>query len=531
MDKIRIKNLRSLEDTGEVAIRPLTVLVGRNSSGKSTFLRFFPLMKQTIETRTNEPILWYSSRYVDFGSFRESLNYKNTGEAISFEFEFRLPRNYVKLEVHAYTMYRYRMNKQLLERETEEFFNFKIKVECKEKFIEKMVIHFEDHIIKMSFKNKDKLSEFSINDREYDPGLFVTDYSRNQVDFLPKITFKESESIHYSKEYFTDLLFNQLKEMAYISTSKTTIMAMIENVFIGDSEQILENFKTQNTTAQKLLENLNNLNLEDDSFKSLKNNILGTHLNRLIALCNKYIEVNFSKVRYIAPLRASAERYYRIQGVSVDEIDPQGANIPMMLHNMGDNKDREEFNKWIDLNFGFKITTSLEGGHTSLKIKYSDGDQEINLADTGFGYSQILPIILVLWQTIHKKRKLQRLTSRSRMKEQVENSVYKVVIEQPELHLHPAVQAKLIDTFVQLIIKAQETKIDLKIIIETHSETMLNRIGYLIAKKQYGFHKDLVNVILFNKIDAYHTSLESTGYSEKGQLIKWPIGFFSPEDF
>lgn len=74
VDKIRIRNLRSLKDTGEVELKPLTLLVGKNSSGKSTFLRVFPLFKQTLETNTNEPILWYSSRYVDFGSFNESLN-------------------------------------------------------------------------------------------------------------------------------------------------------------------------------------------------------------------------------------------------------------------------------------------------------------------------------------------------------------------------------------------------------------------------------------------------------------------------
>ncbi|MGR5960116.1 AAA family ATPase [Bacillus cereus] len=91
MDKIRIKNLRSLQDTGKIEMKPITILVGKNSSGKSTFLRFFPLMKQTIATRTNEPILWYSSRYVDFGSFQESINFKNKNETIGFEFEFKIP--------------------------------------------------------------------------------------------------------------------------------------------------------------------------------------------------------------------------------------------------------------------------------------------------------------------------------------------------------------------------------------------------------------------------------------------------------
>jgi AAA15 family ATPase/GTPase len=41
MDRLRIQNLRSLIDTEYVELRPLTVLVGKNSSGKSTFLDFF----------------------------------------------------------------------------------------------------------------------------------------------------------------------------------------------------------------------------------------------------------------------------------------------------------------------------------------------------------------------------------------------------------------------------------------------------------------------------------------------------------
>ena len=69
MDSIRIRNLRSLTDTEDIQIKPLTILVGKNSSGKSTFLRFFPLMKQTLSTKKNEPILWYSKENVDFGSF------------------------------------------------------------------------------------------------------------------------------------------------------------------------------------------------------------------------------------------------------------------------------------------------------------------------------------------------------------------------------------------------------------------------------------------------------------------------------
>ena len=51
MDSIRIQNLRSLKDSGRIEIRPLVLLVGANSSGKSTFLRTFPLLKQSLEVK------------------------------------------------------------------------------------------------------------------------------------------------------------------------------------------------------------------------------------------------------------------------------------------------------------------------------------------------------------------------------------------------------------------------------------------------------------------------------------------------
>lgn len=53
MDSIRVKNIRCLVDTGDIPIKPLTILVGANSTGKSTFLRLFLLLRQSVETPTS----------------------------------------------------------------------------------------------------------------------------------------------------------------------------------------------------------------------------------------------------------------------------------------------------------------------------------------------------------------------------------------------------------------------------------------------------------------------------------------------
>src|SRR5262249_45614965 len=91
LEAFGVKNLRCLTDTGLVPIRPITVLVGRNSSGKSTFLRAFPLLRQSVETARNSPILWYHERYVDFGSLKDAASNWLSEPSVTFEFRLRPP--------------------------------------------------------------------------------------------------------------------------------------------------------------------------------------------------------------------------------------------------------------------------------------------------------------------------------------------------------------------------------------------------------------------------------------------------------
>lgn len=92
MKKIRIQNVRSLQDTGMVPMAEIILLVGENSSGKSTFLRLFPLIRQSISKRTDGPLLWAGDvdDYVDFGSFSEAVT-NDGANCISLHFAFELP--------------------------------------------------------------------------------------------------------------------------------------------------------------------------------------------------------------------------------------------------------------------------------------------------------------------------------------------------------------------------------------------------------------------------------------------------------
>src|SRR5690606_31440045 len=88
---------------------------------------------------------------------------------------------------------------------------------------------------------------------------------------------------------------------------------------------------------------------------------------------------------------------------------------------------------------------------------------QTTLPDVGFGVSQVLPVIVECFYA-------------------APNST--IVIEQPELHLHPRVQAYLANLFVEAI-RARENGRDrnVQILVESHSEHFIYRLQRLIAEE------------------------------------------------
>lgn len=559
MDSIRIRNLRSLKDTGYINIRPLTILVGKNSSGKSTFLRFFPLMKQTLSTKKNEPILWYSAENVDFGSFKESINRKSSEKVIGFDFKFNISDYFRNLNI-------------------ENNLPISLNVDLTEKSLKRISFNvFESNIEIVEYSENSY--KVLLNNQEVDKIIEVNNRSSYE-SFLPKFVIKSEEEDNQVvidklinkipiAEYFKELLFERIVSKNYkddkefqsrlrsdfkffseeLTISNLLLIAKRDRGFINKIRSDLKNHQVsiekwieiknedrlerlygeyldENETEENLIiETLKSVS--DEEYIEYNNLLLGIYIVKLIDLSNDYLKSYFSQVHYIAPLRASAQRYYRRQGVAVDEIDPQGENIPMAINHMSSNK-KSQFKRWMKMNFGFEIETKEDsGGHVTLNISFNE-KENLNLADTGFGFSQVLPILLLLWRVENREinHGIPRVIRYMRY-----FNTHTIVIEQPELHLHPALQARLTDALVKCIEKANKKNINLNIILETHSETIINRVGQQIYKEK--INKDIINVLIFGDLEGQSPSescLTSVNYNEEGTIENWPLGFFYPED-
>lgn len=522
MKSVRLQNLRCLRDTGTIALKPLTVLVGRNSSGKSTFLRFFPLMKQTIEAGSREPVLWYSPRYVDYGSFQESLSFGSRTGLMAFEFGLDLRILDTRLRGRWQFLRELGQSEEVPWQISWTFPRAEtprrqsrciVKTTISGEQFRGVSLRVDGHVVNWDIADEGIVT-LSLNGQKFENFRTLTESSQ-APGYLPQIVSSDGKSC---ADYFIGQLLGILRKVSHKGTKPRTLLQFALRIPFGRASMMLSQMKTRELTAKKLKEKIEGLALEDPIAADLINLTVGSYVDVMISSINQYLSSYFASVRYIAPVRASAERYYRLQGLPIDEIDPRGENLAMALHYMNP-AEVARFDEWVQEHFQFRIDSRVSGGHTYMGIS-TDRETSVNLADSGFGYSQLLPIILSMWRSVYSD------TTRRMNRGPRESKVITFAIEQPELHLHPALQGLLIDAFVSLVMDREHR--DVRMIIETHSETILNRIGYLISKRVSNLRPKDVSVLIFDGTSDGAVVVRKSGYDDQGYLRSWPLGFFTP---
>lgn len=491
MKSIRVKNFRALEDTNEIEIKPLTIVLGKNSCGKSSLLRIFPLLKQTLETRTADYLLWYGP-YVDFGGFEQTLNKKNPEGEISLAFTF----------IH----------------HTESNKVISIEFSLLEDIMTYFKISFHGDLIQVYLKDQ-KVDKLIINKTE----MTMRDMrlNRNYNDIIPNISSRFVEELSDKLKAYSWHIIKDNNRYETESEKKEYVDTMFQRALM--SVDVLDDFFIKSRISRNVIdrEKFKQLMTEDRHFR---NSVICYKINDIITYCNMLFSLEMLNLSYVAPIRASAERYYRKQGLYIKDVDARGENVPHMLSTM-DPKEQDAFSQWIYDNFNFRIKVKSSEGHLSVYIL--TGEETINIADTGFGYSQILPILLLLWKEKNRKGKKNRKNRISPIAryslENLTNYINKLIImEQPELHLHPQMQKQLISVIQKLV--NNNLDITSKFIIETHSEVFVNYIGELISEGILDSSK--VNVVLVESDGVYCSTVKTTHYSADGYLENWPIDFF-----
>jgi hypothetical protein len=219
-----------------------------------------------------------------------------------------------------------------------------------------------------------------------------------------------------------------------------------------------------------------------------------------IAVSELASEFEIAKIGHVSPIRAYPKRFYFLD-VAGGGITDGNALVEVLKEN---EELKELVNKWLG-HFGIKLDVGqIESLIYRLRVTQPDLSLELDMPDVGFGVSQVLPVFV------------KALLS-------ADDSI--TLIEQPEIHLHPRMQAELADFFIEVCKETPNRR--RAFIIETHSAYFLNRIRRRLAEGAVT-PDDVAIYSVHEKSTADTPKLESIRIPTNGDFT-WPKEFYSTD--
>ena len=440
--EVQFKNFRCFRDTGRVPIKPITLLVGENSFGKTSFMaglnHVYGLLQDDSTDLNTEPFGLGA-----FGDvmYRESGKNRRKG---TIEYKFYSENDDVVTWTFRNTEGDMKLDGSSIETKGKDFIGIK-----KENFEVRFTLE------------------------------------RSQINLLKDLGFivrkAQNENVHKIKlpDSFNPRLVHRLlmRRSGYnICGSYFAISRYFESYFynLDDDDKKNKNFFRRQLNSAIAARNRIVHNQEPTEALWFK-------FTRRPRKLVHNITRGADNIVSLAPLRNKPERAYFYGRGDLSVADPSGENVPAKIMKLAS----EEKDAWSVFNetltsFGRNAglfeelkVESLTSSNYPFEVNVVIGGKRIsNICDVGYGVSQILPL---LFEIIYSDK----------------NTTF--LIQQPEVHLHPRAQAEFGSLIVQL------SKLGKKFIVETHSDFILDRLTYEISKNK--FSNEDVGILFFDRLE------------------------------
>lgn len=459
---IKVKNFKSLNVPFELPLRNILLLVGPNSSGKSSLLQAILMLKQTIDSRDMENPLLLNGKYVSLGSFEDIIFRHDLDKDL--EIELKISSHRLRRSAAVYLRQRYIVTKGQMQ------------VRPRHRISEKSLVEFEYEYgfnplsvetinIKVSFRYDQKRKRIFVD--SYQAGtnignneiIFFKIYEDGKKVEIPLLKFTENQHKNIQKRLRRGKFYYNFRPDIYEATFRATLKKAFFNYITDLSYSI-----------------------------------------------PTVLDEEFSKVFYLGPLREYPQRYYIASGETPIDVGLRGESVIDIIFkdlHYPESVVAERLAYWFkkfDLAFNIKLEP-IASNLNRLIVYDSYTKIPVNISDIGFGASQVLPFIV---EGFHSPK----------------NSI--IISEQPEIHLHPKVQAELADLMLDIIRRGKF------LIIETHSEHIILRLQRRIAEKSIDIDNSKLNIFYFQETEN-GTKVEQIRLNEFGQFLNWPDGFFEED--
>lgn len=528
--KLTIEGFKGFGKEKGIEFSDLTLLFGENSSGKSTTLQSLMMLKQTCESGGGTFDLLTNGKYVTLGNWEDIVHrlYDDSeGERIRFAID--LPSKNDELNGDRYFSWGFESKKEGDEvnvngiaiksfsygsEEDESVFlrgeNKELVNECDSNLslisVEKLVpqkvtykfiggfikvlseLIYELYEIVYEKSNPKKLKKLKKDfDLKTEGSTFMDSVSKLMLHYfggerlnLSKPSDKTSETVNELVELVDKIDREIVYDWGKDSLVGDITVLIIMSSQIKDLEEIVQRYEEKyNQVIEECLYEIKEIELNANTVKDIRkfDDILRVYYEKMS------IRSFFRGIKYLGPLRERPRGTYDYDADSDPSyVGKFGQNLPYILTHFKDVEIEaplpdgniqmipfgEALMTWLNyLNIADEVFTDTEHG---IELNIIDKGVKAKIFNVGVGVSQVLPVLVM-----------------GLLSEEDDLLLY----EQPELHLHPFAQSKLIDFFVGLI------KCGRQIIIETHSEYFLHRLRYLILDERVS--EEQVGVQFFEK--------------------------------
>ena len=609
---MQIGNFKAFADVQRIPLRPLTLIFGPNSSGKSSLihsLAFAYHAMKTGELDVHRTTIGGDS--IDLGGFSQYVHRRNIRSTVELAFTISkdnftarlkelLPEvNTVTVGVTIALTQRSKSLQELIDvffkdvlREISPFKVENFKKEIHKAFGEFIPKQLEEHLLSLANERGDRAKEEAIKKLSTDND-FLSYIEQSTLEgkvhvetFGIEVDEKPILSMSYRPEGFLQLdsLHNEHQSLLYIIKSTIQSMTTTDTVESSDFESAAEainelvpqisfslgNLFPDKLRGEKSFQELFSQNQIVPIGKARKegiNNAISLYLpgiiREIVNGCSSMVEQEIGCLNYLGPLRSYPPRHIAFSqyhdpnwqaggGYAWDTVrtnnevrskvndwlgNSERLSTPyeLRIRNLITIQDLET--KWPQVIDKFNEAASLElekedptvfdwaeefvanlpenlkklepilSDVQDLALFDKRSNTLVSHRDVGIGISQVLPVLVSAYVARNKI----------------------VAIEQPEIHLHPALQAELGDVFIA---SARENKNIF--LLETHSEHLVLRVMRRIRETCAGnLPEGCVPIrpedvsILFVEPDGPRSIVREMPLNERGELVKaWPGGFF-----
>lgn len=511
LEKLFLENFQGFGRFTTVRLAPLTLIFGPNSSGKSSIIRALRLMQQGVRTSKRQPGAFrFDSEDVDLGSFANTVtgHLENKKIKIGVEFDnFDLEKANGRkfwLDKIVFTINSAGELPEILvsggsltETIDDDYFDLKftatndVEARKRKRFIDWPLLTLDPR----SNEILEKL--VNLSDQGTKPGR-VSPLGVELEAFLASF-LKNDE------------LTTEIDVQQFLAAAKDARVMWAAEEFIPDVDvpPIPKEFLQKSPSAGARVR-ISWERAVVDKFTNIRDALVD--MRKLYAT-----QFSDELMFHVGPLRPIPERLTIVNSGAAENFREPN-EIPSFLASNA--KALSQVSTWIgrltkgayELDF-LKFETGdvrLVGNVGALVLRDTRSGTHVTFKDVGVGLSQVLPILSTV---INAETSTVRSPSKSR------NST--ILLEQPELHLHPTMQGKL----MTLLVEHVAGKDGRQIIAETHSENMVLRLQNEIRRGRIS--AESVSVLYVHRDEVTGESkIEQLGLNDNGDfLTEWPESF------